>query len=58
MVPEHNSKSTFDNKYVIKEVERMKKAREERERVKKYTERGIVLNENHKSQYPSNIKRP
>lgn len=28
-----------------KEVERMKKAREERDRVKKFTERGIILNE-------------
>ena len=27
----------------------MRKAREERERVKKFTERGIILNENSKS---------
>lgn len=33
----------------------MKKAREERERVKKFTERGIILNESsHKSQTQSN----
>ncbi len=36
---------THDDKYVHKEVERMRKGREERERVKKYTERGIILNE-------------
>ena len=38
-----------DDKQVLKEVERMNKAREERERVKKFTERGIILNENSKS---------
>jgi hypothetical protein len=37
-----------EDKYVQKEVERMKKAREERDRVKKFTDRGIILNENHK----------
>jgi hypothetical protein len=34
-----------EDKFVQKEVERMKKAREERERVKKMTERGIVLSD-------------
>ena len=33
----------LDNRFVQKEVERMRKAREERERVKKLTERGIHL---------------
>ena len=35
-----------EDKFVQKEVDRMKKAREERERVKKMTERGIHLNNN------------
>lgn len=38
-----------EDKIVQKEIERMKKAREERERVKKFTERGIILNETSKS---------
>ena len=33
----------MENKYVQKGVERMKKARDEKERVQKYTERGIIL---------------
>jgi hypothetical protein len=32
------------DKFAMKDLERKKKAREERERVKKMTERGIVLN--------------
>jgi len=34
-----------DDKYIQKDIERKRKAREERERVKKFTERGIILNE-------------
>ena len=34
-----------EDKIVQKEIERMRKAREERERIKKFTERGIHLNE-------------
>ena len=34
-----------EDKYVQKDVERMRKAREEKERIKKMTERGITLNE-------------
>ncbi len=47
-----------EDKFVQKEIERMKKAREERERVKKYTERGIILNENHSAQKNFSLKRP
>lgn len=44
---ESGSMVLSDDKYVQKEVERMRKAREERERVKRATERGIFLqNEN------------
>jgi hypothetical protein len=40
-----NDVKILDNKFVQKDVERMRKAREERERIKKFTERGIVLNQ-------------
>jgi len=36
----------------------MRKAREERERVKKFTERGIILNENHTQKHLPPPKRP
>ena len=38
-----------DDKFVKKEIERLQKGRLERERVKKFTERGVVLNSNHQS---------
>eukprot|EP00347_Sterkiella_histriomuscorum_P024180 403332030 len=40
-----HDKPLIEDKYVQKDIERLRKAREERERVKKYTERGIILNE-------------
>ena len=44
-VPVQPDARVKDDRYVQREVERMRKAREERERVKKFTERGIILNE-------------
>lgn len=43
-----NQVKISDDRFVVREIERMKKAREERERIKKFTERGIFLNNNHK----------
>ncbi|CDW71596.1 UNKNOWN [Stylonychia lemnae] len=59
--PTQHERPIVDDKYIQKDIERKRKAREERERVKKFTERGIILNEsqsrqNNASQY--NQKRP
>ena len=43
--PTHHERPIVDDKYIQKDIERKRKAREERERVKKFTERGIILNE-------------
>jgi hypothetical protein len=43
-----NKVKITEDKFVLKDIERLRKAREEKERVKKFTERGIFLNENHK----------
>ncbi len=44
-IPREQNKGLAEvgNKNIEKDIERMKKARDERERVKKYTERGIIL---------------
>lgn len=52
-----NVKAT-DNKDVLKEVERMQKGRDERNRIKKFTERGIILQNNNHKQVPVAFKRP
>jgi hypothetical protein len=54
---EANNIKITDDKVISKDIERIRKAREEKERIKQFTERGIILKEPSLAQKRSSVSR-